>query len=180
MAGIDQREALMYVDDCEHTFSQLASTILPGHMSRLREAMSASYPASLFHDRSLGPTRLARQLGLGSDFSGCYVLSEAVIPAYVGISRKVLSRLRQHFLGKTHYDASLAYAVAQHHHPLAGQRSAVMADPAFQKAFVDAQEWLKSLQVAFVEISNPLELYVFEAYAALELHTHQWNTFRTH
>ena len=25
-----------------------------------------------------------------------------------------------------------------------------------------------------------LELYVFEAYAALSLRTHEWNTFRTH
>jgi hypothetical protein len=30
------------------------------------------------------------------------------------------------------------------------------------------------------EIANPLELYIFEAYAAMEFSTAHWNTFRTH
>ena len=36
------------------------------------------------------------------------------------------------------------------------------------------------MSVAFIEIENPLELYVFEAFAAMTLGTHEWNTFRTH
>ena len=55
-----------------------------------------------------------------------------------------------------------------------------MNQPTFQREFDEAQLYLRSLQVAFIEIQNPLELYVFEVYAAIELDTHQWNTFRTH
>ncbi|KKO12152.1 hypothetical protein LCGC14_0001600 [marine sediment metagenome] len=48
-----------------------------------------------------------------------------------------------------------------------------MADPLFGVSFVEAQTYLRSLQVATVSIDNPLELYVFEAYCAIELDTHQ-------
>ncbi len=55
-----------------------------------------------------------------------------------------------------------------------------MQDPLFGSSFAEAQSYLRSLQVAFVAIENPLELYVFEPYCALELDTHQWNSFETH
>jgi hypothetical protein len=149
-------------------------------MARLREQLALAQPAMDFAAEKGGPATIARRLGLDSDFSGCYVLVDSGRPIYVGISRKVLSRLRQHLRGKTHFDASLVYAVAQRRHPTAGHRSSVMASLEFQKAFADAQSYLRSLHVAFVQIDNPLELYLFEAYAAMALGTHEWNTFRTH
>ncbi len=101
-------------------------------------------------------------------------------PIYVGISRSVLSRIRQHVTGTSHFDASLVYTVAQRKLPTKGHRSRVMEEAGFKAAFVAAQEYLRGLDVAFIEIQNPLELYVFEAYAAMELDTCEWNTFRTH
>jgi hypothetical protein len=82
--------------------------------------------------------------------------------------------------GKTHFDASLAYAIAQRRVPTPGGRAAAMAIPAFRAAFAEAQRYIGGLRVAFIPIQNPLELYVFEAYAALSLGTYEWNTFRTH
>jgi hypothetical protein len=55
-----------------------------------------------------------------------------------------------------------------------------MADPEFRKVFEARQGHIKSLDVVVIEISNPLELYLFEAYAAMELDTYEWNTFMTH
>jgi hypothetical protein len=55
-----------------------------------------------------------------------------------------------------------------------------MENAAFRTAFVAAQKYLRRLDVAFIEIENPLELYVFEAFASMELDTSEWNTFRTH
>ena len=55
-----------------------------------------------------------------------------------------------------------------------------MAVPRFQSAFKEAQAYLSRLEVAYVAIENPPELYVFEAYAAVALRTFEWNTFRTH
>jgi hypothetical protein len=149
-------------------------------MERLKVALGHPQPASLFAAPTVGPRSLARNLGLQQDFSGCYVLLEGEVPKSVGISRKVISRLRQHLRGKTHFDASLAYAVAQRRYPTAGGRSVAMTDAAFQRAFRDAQVYLRALGVAHVDIENPLELYVFEAYAAMALRTFEWHTFRTH
>ncbi len=55
-----------------------------------------------------------------------------------------------------------------------------MEIPRFKAAFDSAQKYLRNMDVAFVEIENSLELYLFEAFAAIELCTHEWNTFRTH
>lgn len=170
----------MHIDGCTHSFADLASSILPGHMARLRAAMDFPRPATEFHDASVGPTRLARKFGLPGDFSGCYVLLDEAGPVYVGISRQVLGRLRQHFLGKTHFDASLVYKIARERHPITGRRSASMKDAEFQLAFATVQGEIRQWRVAFVEIVNPVELYLFEVFAAMELSTYRWNTFRTH
>ncbi len=170
----------MYIDQCPHSFAQLANTVLPAHMKKLRPALETPLPANLFTVPGGGPASIARTIAREGDFSGCYVFIENSKPIYVGISRRVLARLRQHFTGKTHFDASLVYAIAQKRAPTKGKRSAVMNDPNFKKAFKSAQSRLCSVHVSFVEIENPLELYLFEAFAAIELGTHEWNTFRTH
>ncbi len=101
-------------------------------------------------------------------------------PFYVGISRGVVGRLRQHGKGSTHFDASLAYRMAceKVHHEMT--RDEAMKDPTFRQAFDGAQQLLRDSNVAFVEIANPLELYLFEVYCAMELNTCEWNTFETH
>ncbi|MDQ8020939.1 MAG: hypothetical protein REI94_03815 [Moraxellaceae bacterium] len=138
----------------------------------------------LFARPGVGPGTLLKEFGIPRDFSGCYVLLESQAAIYVGISRSVVGRLRQHVFGKTHFDASLAFRIAMARHPDKAvanlTRSEAMQDPLFGTSFVEAQAYLRSLQVAAISIENPLELYVFEAYCALELDTHQWNSFETH
>jgi hypothetical protein len=60
------------------------------------------------------------------------------------------------------------------------KRADAMKDAAFMQAFNEAQALLRDCSVAFIEIDNSLELYLFEAYCAMELDTCEWNTFRTH
>lgn len=103
----------MKIDDCIHTFEDLALKILPEHFQKLEESLRAPWSAELFTRTGFGSTTLAKHLGFSGDFSGCYVLAEPSRPVYVGISRKVLTRVRQHMLGKTHFDASLAYSIAK-------------------------------------------------------------------
>lgn len=173
-------ETPVHIDGCEHSFEDLAHTVLPRYMDQLRRWLATPTPLVGFAKPGHGPTTLAKSLGRTMDFSGCYVLLEGDRPFYVGISRKVLSRLRQHVLGRTHFDASLAYAIARRTASANGSRSAAMANAAFQQAFAAAQARLRAMSVAFIEIENPLELYLFEAFAAMTLGTHEWNTFRTH
>jgi hypothetical protein len=174
------RSSRISIDDCEHSFEDLALQVLPRHMNGLRAALAAPWPAAAFVEPGKGPKAIAAQFGLSGDFSGCYTLIEASQPIYVGISRGVLARVRQHVLGRSHFDASLAYLIAQRRLPTKGKRSANMENPDFRSAFVSAQTYLRGLRVATVEIKNALELHVFEAYAAMELGTCEWNSFRTH
>ena len=168
------------IDDCEHTFEDLAVHVLPRHMDRLRAALASPWGALEFAQPGVGPKSIAARFNLDGDFSGSYVLIEDSTPVYDGISRSVLARVRQHVLGRSHSDASLAYLIAQRRLPTKGQRSKNMESPEFQVAFAGAQEYLRGLHVAAVRIDNPLELYVFEAYAAMALGTAEWNSFRTH
>src|SRR5579859_4632652 len=166
------------IDACTSTFSRLAEEVLPRYMAQLRTTMAQ--PRSLSEFCDCGIKTMIDRLGLKVDFSGCYVLIRDGKPFYVGISRGVLKRLRQHGNGSTHFDASLAYRMACEKAPHKMTRDDAMKDPRFRQAFDQAQALLRGSSVAFVEIENSLELYLFEAYCAMELDTCEWNTFRTH
>jgi len=170
----------MAIDGCQHTFAQLAGDVLPRHMAELRRRMESPTPMSEFAIKGAGVATLLRQFTLITDFEGCYVLIKGARPIYVGISQTVLKRLRQHVRGTTHFDASLAYRIAAARQPHNMTRSDAMADEEFQARFEAAQDYLRQLNVAFLEIANPLDLYLFEAYCAMELDTSEWNTFETH
>jgi hypothetical protein len=168
------------IDACTKTFAELAAVVLPGYMAQLRAKMAKPRSLAEFCTSGVGVKTVLPRLGRERDFSGCYVLSRGRKPFYVGISRGVVGRLRQHGMGATHSDAGLAYSMACEKVPHKMTRSGAMKDPAFRRAFDQAQRLLRGSSVAFVEISNPLELYLFEAYCAMELDTSEWNTFRTH
>jgi hypothetical protein len=170
----------MPIDACASTFAEMAASILPGDMARVRAALTAPVPLASFCRRGAGVKSVLSELRRNADFSGCYVLVREGKPFYVGISRAVVQRLRQHVTGKTHFDASLAYRMATEKTGHKMKRSDAMKDAAFRTAFDHARALLQDCSVAFIGIDNPLELYLFEAYCAMELDTYEWNTFRTH
>jgi hypothetical protein len=170
----------MPIDECKHAFCDLATTVLPDHMRRLRDAMKRPVQASLFAEANRGPKTIAKQLQLTGDFGGCYIFLDAGRAIYAGISRSVLARIRQHLCGKTHFDASLAYRMAKRKMPTRLRRGEAMEDTAFRKIFDERQAYLRSLHVCFIRIENNLEIYLFEAFCSMELDTSEWNTFRTH
>lgn len=170
----------MAIDDCQHDFSHLASFVLPGYMDEMRKRMRSPIALQDFAAEGSGVATQLCRLSLTQDFEGCYVLMDEKTPIYVGISRGVIARLIQHVKGNTHFDASLAYRMAAEKIPHDKTRSQAMANAEFQTAFESAQQYLRGLSVAFLRVPNPLELYFFEAYCAMELDTKRWNTFRTH
>ena len=149
-------------------------------MVRLRVALAKPSPMSLFSTRGVGVKTILAKLQRREDFSGCYVLLQNGKPFYVGISRTVIGRLQQHVKGETHFNASLAYGMAANKSPHEMTRDEAMADTEFRKEFDMARSLLQNSSVAFIEIDNPLELYIFEAYCAIELDTCEWNSFKTH
>lgn len=170
----------MPIDNCQHTFADLACHVLPNYMATLQQAINTPLDMKRFAQPGVAEKTLTKQLGLSGDFSGCYVLLEQGRPFYVGISRGVIKRLRQHVTDKTHFGASLAYKMASQTVGHQLTRDEAMKDPQVALAFTQAQQRLIAADVAFIRIDNPLELYLFEAYCAMQLDTAEWNTFRTH
>jgi len=170
----------MPIDECTSTFEELATTVLPKYMAAMQDALQRPHALSGFCTAGVGVKTILAGLGRSRDFSGCYVLVRDGTPFYVGISRGVIGRLRQHSTGTTEFNATLAYRMANEKAPHERTRREAMQDPAFRAAFNEAQGLLRGCSVAFIEIPNPLELYLFEAYCAMALDTCEWNTFRTH
>ncbi len=170
----------MGIDGCNHSFNALSRTVLPKHMMRLRHALDRPVPASQFIRPGAGVKGIAKSLGMPSDFRGCYVFLETGRPFYVGISKKVIERIRQHLRGRSHFEATLAYRMAKRDALGKRTRAENMDSPTFMRRFALKRQRLAQADVAFVEVQNPLELYLLEVYAAMELRTDRWNTFDTH
>lgn len=170
----------MPIDQYQHTFKHLVSSDLPCYMASLEQAIKNPIPMRDFAIDGIGVSALCSRFALESDFPGCYLLLEAGNPIYVGISKGVLQRLRQHVRGTTHFDASLAYRIAALRMPHEYTRSKAMELEEFKVHFDAAKAYLRSLHVAYVKIINPLALYIFEPYCAMRFDTSVWNTFETH
>jgi len=80
----------------------------------------------------------------------------------------------------SHYSATLVYRMASEEYQHEMKRDQAMKDEQFRSVFFSTQEKLRNMDIAFVEIGNDLELYVFEVFASMKLNTETWNTFRTH
>jgi len=176
----------MALDGFEQDFAYLASQVLPAHMKKLQEAMKSPFPMAELRQKGTGPLTMARRNKFDRDVPGAYVLLDGRRPIYVGISRHVFARLASHVQGPDQYNATLAFQMAQAGAPakFAGTAAEAMADPEFRRQFDVARNYIAGLGGAVVEIQNPFERYVFEAYCALGLGTGRdnggWNTFDTH
>jgi hypothetical protein len=168
----------MEADVIEHSarkFVDLATVVLPAYMAQLRVSMAQPRNLNEFCTPGVGIFTLLKRLGCAHDFRGCYVLLRDQNPFYVGGSGGVIARLRQHVTGKTHFQANLAYSMACEKVPHEMTRDEAMNDQTFLQSFEDARQVLKDSSVAFIEIPNAVELYLFEAYCAMELNVSGWN-----
>ena len=119
------------------------------------------------------------------EIKGLYIFYENDIPVYVGISRKILRRLRNHFVGKSHYQATLVYLMLRDVYDndekndiYRGKRSEF--EPFNNGGREEKQEELiNNFEISIIPIEDNYELYLTEVLAACELKT-KWNCFQTH
>jgi len=170
----------MPIDNCTHTFEELTNTVLPEYFRQLQHRITTPLPASTFVGFKSVTQSLLAELSRSTDFPGCYVFIDEDKPIYVGISRSVLKRLVQHLNFDSHYSASLVYRMATEDYPHEMKRDQAMKDEQFKAVFFSVQNRLRQMKVAFVEVTNDIELYLLEVFVAMRLDTDTWNTFRTH
>ena len=148
----------MPIDQYPSTFDHLVATELPTLLSQLKISKQNPVPMADFALEGVGVKALVRRLGLTADFSGCCLLLDGTRPCYVGISKGVIKRLRQHVRGATHLDASLAYRIATQRMPHQHTRSRAMEQEEFKTHFDASKDYIRQLSVAYVRVNNPLVL----------------------
>lgn len=119
---------------------------------------------------------------LDDDFSGAYIFLKDGLPFYVGISKKVLNRIKQHIKGKDHFKSSLCYRMgAKEFFRIHGvKHTGGRAGLDFLKYGAPFREKLAKCNVAFFIVESSLELYLFEVFVAMKLGTLKYNKFKTH
>jgi hypothetical protein len=117
---------------------------------------------------------------------GIYLFSENKRPVYVGQTRKLQTRLRQHTADRgRENDASFAFNIAKREAALASvnikRTRAVLQDAEdFVPHFKAARARVAAMDVQFIELTDPVTRTLFEVYASLALDTAEFNSWETH
>ena len=116
-----------------------------------------------------------------------YLLSEAESHLYVGRTRRLRNRLRQHSIaGAQHNQAVFAFKLAREmtgrliaDYSSGGSRVALSSDGVFSEAFSQAKARVRNMDLRFVEEEDPTRQALLEIYASVVLRT-KYNDFDTH
>jgi len=116
-----------------------------------------------------------------------YLLSEEENHLYVGRTRRLRQRLRQHSIaGAQHNQAVFAFKLAREvtgrlaaAYSAAGSRIALCAEPVFAEAFQQAKARVRNMDLRFVEETDPTRQALLEIYVSVVLRT-KYNDFDTH
>lgn len=148
-----------YIADLEESFQQLLS---------MKPAKVASLPKDM-------PKR------------GIYLFSEGEQHLYVGRSTGIRQRLQRHCRPSSkHNSAAFAFRIAREAvgktratYTPDGSREDLESDPEFSKAFKEAKERIRKMDVRFVGEGTSLKQALLEIYSAVSLNT-PYNDFDTH
>lgn len=141
-------------------------------------------PARLEALQSSAPTSSNDLKGLPE--AGVYVLYENERPIYVGRSRRLQKRIREHGQRSSgRYSATFAFILALEEANKQGltfsspRRAVIESTPEFRPLFEAAKDRVAGMAIRAVKITDPIEQTVFEVYAALALDM-PYNRFETH
>lgn len=121
----------------------------------------------------------------GTPVRGVYLFLENNQPIYVGRTNRMRARLQEHGrLSAGHNDASFAFRLAKAAASVNGintnrKRSELANDPEFAIHFLSEKRRVSEMRIKYVEISDPVDQYLFEVYASEVLQTPH-NDFENH
>ena len=105
--------------------------------------------------------------------SGVYAFFEEGQPVHVGRTRNLAGRLRGH-ITKSHFKASFAFKRTRRilgrvaTYVPEGSRAKLAQDELFQPEFYRQIGFVKTMEVRFIEVPDPVAQYLLELYAHLE------------
>ncbi len=110
------------------------------------------------------------------EINGLYIFYEAKTPVYVGISKTIIGRIKQHMRGKRHNESSLAYRIFREERVFEGPR----LNDEYEKDRERIQRMMREeWTFKIIPEKEPYERYFLEIYLAIKLKT-RWNDFDTH
>jgi predicted GIY-YIG superfamily endonuclease len=153
----------------------------PG-FTRLVESLEPKYQALV----GMAPVRygsLPRELPI----RGIYLFSEGTAHLYVGRTNRLRERLRGHCVPSgSHFTATFAFRIARTttgriaaSYSKSGSRADLLKDEAFASTFEAAKRRIASMDLRFIEESDPTRQALLEIYAATVLKT-PYNDFDNH
>jgi hypothetical protein len=120
---------------------------------------------------------------------GIYLFSEAERHLYVGRTQRqsIRARMRQHCIPSARQnEAVFAFKLAremtghlQASYKTKGSRAFLASDPQFAKAFIQAKDRVRQMELRYVEETDPLRQTLLEIYVGVVLKT-PYNDFDTH
>lgn len=125
-------------------------------------------------------SKLNKKVKNKNEVQGLYVFGEfnkeygKIIPIYIGISRTIIRRLRQHVWGKNHNEATFAYLKAKTR--LGHNKGRLDLS---LKELESEQGEIKNYHLMVIPEENHYDMYFMEVYIAGRLKT-KWNSFKTH
>jgi len=115
---------------------------------------------------------------------GVYLFLEKGVPLYAGrTKRKIGTRIRGHF--STGNDCPFAWRLARDKtgykptYKQKGSRKDLLSRPDFHRAYQEAKQRIRKMEVRFVEEANPLRQALLEIYVAVVANA-EHNDFDTH
>tara|TARA_R110002072_G_scaffold7503_2_gene40604 strand:+ start:355983 stop:356567 length:585 start_codon:yes stop_codon:yes gene_type:complete len=133
---------------------------------------------NFFNDLGYRPNNISGRSKSKNEFKGLYVFGEEIsgkiIPVYIGISRTVYRRLRQHGWGKKHNECSLAYLKARF-----DDTTLTRATTNNKTHLIPKKQIIQNYKVVLIPVQKDYDLYFLEVAIAGILKT-KWNSFRTH
>jgi predicted GIY-YIG superfamily endonuclease len=116
-----------------------------------------------------------------------YLFNEGPNHLYVGRTRKLRQRLRQHSIpGSQHNQAVFAFRLAREStgslvasYTASGSRAALCNQEPFRSAFTQAKQRVRRMDVRYVEETDALRQALLEIYVSIVLKT-PYNDFDTH
>ena len=115
---------------------------------------------------------------------GIYVLYESALPVHVGRTRNLRKRLQGH-CSESHWHASFAFKRAREitgifaDYRAGNSRTALAKSDKFRPIFLDQVARIRLMHYRFLPVSSPVDQYLLELYAAMELGT-SMDEFDTH
>lgn len=147
-------------------------------------ARAAQHAADQFELLLAAPLLPIRGGPSHSTQGGIYVLYEEGLPVHVGRTRNLRKRLQGH-CSQSHYHASFAFKRARiktgfkaDYRP-GNSRQVLAQNELFKPVFLEQVETIRKMTYRFLAVNEPVDQYLLELYAAMELGT-SMDEFDTH